>query len=338
MGNFTQFLQRKDVKLSFKAYFIDALSYMALGLFSSLIIGLIIQQIGSLTGIELLINAGAFAKSVTGASIGVAIAYSLNAPPLVLFSAAAVGFAGNDLGGPAGAYIATIISVELGKMASKETIVDIIVTPIVTIISGVFFAVYIGAAVGEFTVYLGNIIMWATELMPFFMGIVVSVVMGIVLTLPISSAALSIMLNLSGIAAGAACAGCSAHMVGFAVASYRENKVSGLLSQGLGTSMLQMPNIMKNPRIFLPAIFTSAIVGPISTVIFKMENVASGAGMGTSGLVGQFGTLEAMGYSMNTFVAIILVHFVLPAIICFLFSELLRKVQWIKDGDMKITT
>lgn len=336
MSKFTDFLKRKNVNPSFKSYGVDALSYMALGLFSSLIIGLIIKEFGSKLEIETLINIGAFAQKSTGAAIGVAIAYSLNAPPLVLLSAASVGLAGNELGGPATAYLATILATECGKMISKETVIDIIVTPLVCIVSGVVFAIYFGAIVMGFTTYIGNIIMWATELMPFFMGIVVSVVMGIVLTLPISSAALAIMLNLGGITAGAACAGCSAHMIGFAVASYKENKLSGLLSQGLGTSMLQMPNIMKNPRIFIPPILTSAITGPISTVVFKMENIPTGAGMGTSGLVGQFGTLEAMGYNSNTFFAIAVVHFILPAVLTFIFSEIMYKKGFIKENDMKL--
>ncbi len=336
MNKIKEFLVKKNVNISFKTYGIDALSYMSFGLFSSLIIGLIIKEVGTKIDMQVLIDIGTFAMQTTGASIGVAIAYSLNAPPLVLFSSAVVGFAGNSLGGPATAYITCIIGAELGKLISKETVIDIIVTPLVTIISGVFFAIYIGAFVSSFTTYLGSIIMWATELMPFFMGIIVSVIMGIVLTLPISSAALCIMLDLGGLAAGAAVAGCSAQMIGFAVSSYRENKLSGLLSQGIGTSMLQMPNIMKNPKIWIPPILTSAITGPISTVVFKMENIPTGAGMGTSGFVGQFGALTAMGYSVNTYVAILIVHFILPAILCFTFSEIMRKKGWIKFGDMSI--
>ncbi len=330
------FLERKKVKISFKTYGVDALSFMALGLFSSLIIGLIIKEFGTRINIPLLVDVGTFAMSVVGASIGVSIAYSLNAPPLVLFSAAAVGYAGNSLGGPAGAYIASVIATEFGKMISKETVVDIIITPLVTILSGVLVAISLGPVIYSLTTGLGAIIMWATELMPFTMGIVVSAVMGIVLTLPISSAALSIMLELGGITAGAAAAGCSAQMVGFAVCSYRENKLNGLLSQGLGTSMLQMPNILKNPRIWIPPIVASMVTGPLSTVVFKMENIATGAGMGTSGLVGQFGALTAMGYNTNTYIAILVVHFIVPAIVSLLVCELLRKINWIKDNDMKL--
>ncbi len=334
------FLERKNVEVSFKAYCIDALSFMALGLFSSLIIGLIIKEFGAKIGMDILVDIGnyATASQTVGASIGVAIAFALKAPPLVMFSSAVVGSAGNILGGPACAYICCIIGAEFGKMISKETIIDIIVTPLVTIIVGVLSAIYIGSIISSFIVYLGNIIMMATELMPFFMGIVVSVIMGIVLTLPISSAALCIMLELSGLAAGAACAGCSAQMIGFAVCSYRENKLSGLLSQGLGTSMLQMPNIMKNPRIWIPPILASAITGPVSTVIFKMENISTGAGMGTSGFVGQFGALSAMGYNIHTYFAILIVHFILPAILSLIFCEIMRKREMIKFGDMTLRT
>lgn len=337
-NNLKEFLIKKDVQISFKRYGIDALSFMALGLFSSLIIGLIIKEFGSKLGVEMLVTIGTYAMQTTGAAIGVAIAYSLKAPPLVLFSSATVGLAANEVGGPAAAYFAVILACEIGKLISKETIIDIIITPLFTIFAGVTATLLVGTAIAEFTQWLGYIIMWATNLMPFLMGIIVSTVMGIVLTLPISSAALSIMLNLSGLAAGAAAAGCSAQMVGFAVASYRENKLNGLLSQGLGTSMLQMPNIMRNPRIWIPPILASAITGPISTVVFKMENIPTGAGMGTSGLVGQFGALTAMGYNSPTYIAIALVHFILPAILTLIFSEILRKINWIKSGDMELRT
>ncbi len=332
----SKFLQKKEIEISFKRYFVDALSFMALGLFSTLIIGLIISELGSKIGVEELVTIGTYAKSATGAGIGVAIAYALKAPPLVLFSSAVVGLAGNELGGPAAAYISVILGAEFGKLISKSTFIDIIITPVVTIVTGVAVAMYVGPVIGSFMTWLGEVILWATELMPFLMGIIVSVVMGIVLTLPISSAALSIMLGLSGIAAGAAAAGCSAQMVGFAVASYRENKINGLLSQGLGTSMLQMPNIMKNPRIWIPPTLASAITGPISTVVFKMQNIPTGAGMGTSGLVGQFGALSAMGYTNEVYIQIALVHFILPAIFTLIFSEIMRKKGWIKFGDMQL--
>ncbi len=330
------FLKRKGVNISFKSYAIDALSYMALGLFSSLIIGLIIKEFGSKLDIAVLVEIGTYAQSALGAAIGVAIAYSLAAPPLVIFSTATAGIAGNALGGPAGSYVASILATEFGKLVSKETLIDIIITPFVTISVGVITAIYIGPIISTFTNSLGAIIVWATDLMPFTMGIIVSGVMGITLTLPISSAALSIMLGLSGTAAGAAAAGCSAQMVGFAVCSYRENKLNGLLSQGVGTSMLQMPNIMKNPKIWIPPIIASMVTGPLSTVVFHMENTAESAGMGTSGFVGQFGALTAMGYNMHTYISILLVHFLVPAIVALVVCEFLRKINWINSDDMKL--
>ncbi len=331
-----EFLRKKEVEVSFKRYGIDAMSFMALGLFSTLIVGLIIKEFGLKFNVELLVTIGTYAIKTTGPAIGVAIAYSLKAPPLVMFASAVVGLAGYEIGGPAGSYISAIIGAEVGKIVSKETVIDIIITPISTIIVGVLTAMAIGIPISTFMVWLGNVIMWATEQLPFIMGIIVSVVMGITLTLPISSAALSIMLGLSGISAGAAAAGCSAQMVGFAVASYKENKLNGLFSQGFGTSMLQLPNITKNPRIWIPPILTSAITGPLSTVVFKMENIPTGAGMGTAGLVGQFGALSAMGYTIDTYIKIGLVHFIVPAILTLFFSEIMRKKGFIKFGDMKL--
>jgi uncharacterized membrane protein len=254
----------------------------------------------------------------------------------VLFASAATGFVGNQLGGPAGAFIAAVLGAEFGNIVSKETKIDIIVTPVVTIIIGMGAGALIGPPINVFMKATGAFIMWATELLPVPMGIIVSVVMGMVLTAPISSAALGIMLDLGGIAAGAACAGCCANMVGFAVSSYRENKVNGLLSQGLGTSMLQVPNIVKNPRIWIPPIVASAVVGPLSSAVFKMDNIPSGSGMGTSGLVGQFGTLAAMGYSPGVFVKILFVHFLIPAAVSLAVSEFMRKKGWIKLNDMKL--
>ncbi|MDR1664799.1 MAG: PTS sugar transporter subunit IIC, partial [Clostridiales bacterium] len=291
------FLERKNIEISLRRYGVEAMGAMALGLFASLIIGLILEEIGKHTGVLFLQEMGVNAKGAIGYAIGVAVAHGLKAPPLVLFASAATGFAGNKLGGPAGAFIAAVIGAEFGKIVSKETKIDIIVTPVVTIFTGMGVGMLVGPAINGFMKATGSLIMWATELMPVPMGVLVSVVMGMVLTAPISSAALAIMLDLNGIAAGAACAGCCANMVGFAVSSYRENKVNGLLSQGLGTSMLQVPNIVKNPRIWIPPIVASAVVGPISSAVFKMENIPSGAGMGTSGLVGQFGMLTATGYS-----------------------------------------
>ena len=244
--------------------------------------------------------------------------------------------AGATLGGPAGCFVAAVVGAEFGKLVSKETKVDIIVTPVVTILIGIAIAKFVGPGINSFMVALGNLIMKATELRPIPMGIFVSVLMGLALTAPISSAALAIMLKLGGLAAGAATVGCSAQMIGFAVASYRENGWGGLISQGLGTSMLQIPNIVKNPLIWIPPTISSAILGPLATTVFKMENVPAGAGMGTSGLVGQFGTIEAMGASGNVLMEMALLHVILPAILTLLISEFMRKKGWIKFGDMKL--
>jgi hypothetical protein len=344
MKTILAFLRKKDIEITFKRYFVDAMGMMTLGLFASLIIGLIFTEIGGLIrpedanaglGFEL-VRIGGWARGATGYAIGFAVAYALKAPPLVLFAAAGVGFAGNALGGPAGALIAAIVGAEMGKLISKETKVDIIVTPVVTLLAGCAVAMLIGPPIDSFMNATGNLIMWATDLMPVFMGAIVAVVMGMMLTGPLSSAALAIMLGLEGLAAGAAVAGCAANMIGFAVASYRENKISGLLSQGLGTSMLQLPNIMKNPRIWIPPIIASAVVGPVSAAVFAMTNIPAGAGMGTSGLVGQFGTFTAMGYSGAVFFQVGLVHFLLPAVISLIVSEFMRKKGWIKFGDMKL--
>ena len=274
--------------------------------------------------------------------MAVAIGYALRAPQLVLFSLLAVGTAANALGGaggPLAVLIIAIISAEFGKAVSKETKIDIIVTPLVTIIIGSLLSMAIAPFIGKVASSLGAAIMWATEQQPFIMGILVSVIMGMILTLPISSAALSIILNLNGLAAGAATVGCCANMIGFAVASFKENKVGGLLSQGIGTSMLQVPNIMKKPVIWLPAIIASAILGPISTMVFHMTNNPSGAGMGTSGLVGQFMTWQTMSGSENGAILLIkiaLLQFILPAIIAWGVSHIIRKKGIIKEGDMKL--
>ncbi|MCL2840500.1 MAG: PTS sugar transporter subunit IIC [Defluviitaleaceae bacterium] len=333
------FLSRKDISISFKRYAVDAMGAMTLGLFASLIMGLILLEIGRLTGIDLLMTMGSWASGATGFAVGVAVAYGLKAPPLVMFAAAAVGFAGAYVGGPnnvAGAFVAALIGTEFGKLVSKETKIDIIVTPATTLITGMATAMLIGDPIRQVMVGIGSFVMWATDLMPAVMGAVVAVVMGMALTSPISSAAIAIMIGLEGIAAGAAVAGTAANMVGFAVSSYRENKMNGLLSQGLGTSMLQLPNIMKNPRIWIPPIIASAITGAISAGVFRMENIPTGAGMGTSGLVGQFGAITAMGTSPTVFFQIGLVHFMLPAIISFVISEYMRKKEWIKFGDMSL--
>jgi len=361
------FLQKKDVVVSFRRYAIDAMGAMTLGLFASLIMGTILQEIGrrigfnffydigTRIGLDYFINigrhfqynflhqVGVFATGAVGFAMGIGIAYGLKAPPLVMFAAAAVGFAGNGFpgnnfanGGPVGALIATIIAVELGKLVSKETKVDIIVTPAVTLISGVFVALLVGVPISWLMRTIGDFIMWSVDLLPAIMGGIVALVMGMILTSPISSAAIAIALEIEGIAAGAAVAGTAANMIGFAVSSYRDNKVGGLVSQGLGTSMLQLPNIMKNPRIWIPAIVASVFAGVISAAVFGMESTFIGAGMGTSGLVGQFGTLTAMGYTPGVFAQIGLVHFVVPAVVSLAVSEFMRKKGWIKFGDMKI--
>ncbi|WP_026671658.1 PTS transporter subunit IIC [Alkalihalobacterium bogoriense] len=338
------FLAKKGIEFHWRTYFITALSYMALGLFSSLIIGLIIRTIGQipqlgthLPGIaDFLQNMGTLAMGLMGPAIGVAVAYGLKAPRLVVFAAVVSGAAGAELGGPAGAFISAVISAELGKLVSKETKVDIIVTPFVTIFSGFFVATFIGPWIQSGMTSFGNIIMWATEQQPFVMGIIVAVLMGLALTAPISSAAIAIMLELEGVAAGAATVGCASQMIGFAVSSYRENKWSGLIAIGIGTSMLQVPNIVKNPRILLPPTIAGAILAPIATTVFVMTNNPAGAGMGTSGFVGQIMTFTHMGFSWNVFWGVFLLHFIGPAMISFVLSEWFRKLGWIKLGDMKI--
>ena len=330
------FLQRKNIEFSLKRYGIDALGAMALGLFASLIVGLILKVIGEKLGVTLLVECGLKAMAMMGPAIGVAVAYGLQAPPLVLFASTITGMAGAELGGPAGCFVAVVVGAEFGKLVSKETKVDIIVTPMVTIIMGIVTARFVGPGINSFMIALGDLIMKATEMRPIPMGILVSLLMGLALTAPISSAALAIMLNLGGLAAGAATVGCSAQMIGFAVASYRENGWGGLISQGLGTSMLQIPNIVKNPLIWIPPTITSMILGPLATTVLIMENVPAGAGMGTSGLVGQFGTIEAMGASADVFIKMGLLHILLPAVITLLISEFMRKKSWIKFGDMKL--
>ena len=342
-------------------YLIDGLSGMALGLFATLIVGLIIKQIGAGIGGsigEMLLQIGSIAIVTTGAGIGVGVAHKLQAPNLIIYASAVTGmfgaYAGKILSGsvllghavhlvgpgePLSALIAAVVAIEVGRRVYGKTPFDIVITPMVTLISGGLVAILIGPAVGAFMTYLGDIILFATEQQPFSMGILISVFMGIFLTLPISSAAISIILGLKGIAAGAATAGCAAQMVGFAVASYRENKINGLFAQGLGTSMLQMPNIVRNPRIWIPAIVASAITGPIATVLFAMENNPSGGGMGTAGLVGPIMTWNTMIGTeppVLLFIKIVLILFVFPAVIALGVSEWLRRIGWIKAGDMKL--
>lgn len=336
-----KFLKKKGIEMSFQRYGIDVLGSMAMGLFASLLIGTILNTIGTKLYIPFLSEViWPIAKDMTGPAIAVAIAMALKAPNLVIFSSVIVGFAGNKFGGPVGAWIATWISVELGKIVSKETKVDIIVTPAVTIVSGVWLGTFLGPAINSVMIRLGNMIMVATTLRPFWMGMIVSVVVGMVLTLPISSAALCMMLSLAGLAGGAATAGCSAQMIGFAVISFKENGWSGLLAQGIGTSMLQVPNILKNWKIWIPPTLAAAITGPISTMVFRMENIPIGSGMGTSGFVGQIGTVTAMmasGHSsMKIYGGILLIHFILPTVLSLLFYNILKKISWIKDGDLKL--
>lgn len=351
MEKFLAFLKKKNIELSVKRYFIDALGAMAQGLFASLLIGTIVSTIGTQFGIELLVTVGTYAKAAVGPAMAVAIGFALQASPLVLFSLAAVGAAANELGGaggPLAVLVVTIFAAEFGKLVSKETKIDIIVTPFVTIFVGVGLSVWWAPAIGKAASVVGNAIMWATELQPFFMGIIVSVLVGIALTLPISSAAICAALGLTGLAGGAALAGCCAQMVGFAVASFRDNKWGGLVSQGIGTSMLQMGNIVKKPVIWLPAILASAVTGPIATCVFHLEmsGAAISSGMGTCGLVGQIGVytgwisqIEAGSKAAITagdWMGLILVSFVLPGVLAWLFTVLFRKAGIIKDGDMKL--
>lgn len=341
MSKFKSFLKIKDIEISFQRYGLDVLGMMAYGLFASLLVGTILNTIGTQFGFTFLSETvWPIANKATGAAIAVAIAHALKAPPLVLFAATVCGLAGYELGGPVGTLIATLFGVEAGKLISKETVLDIVLTPTTTILVGTVVAVWIGPGISQFLTWVGEMVIYFTTLQPFLMGVLVSVVMGMILTLPISSAALSMMLGLSGLAGGAATAGCCANMIGFAVISFRENGWGGLVAQGLGTSMLQVPNIMKNWKIWIPVIVASAVTGPISTMVFQMQNTPLGSGMGTSGLVGQLTMLAHMsglGANMtNVYVGILLVHFVLPAILALLVDAVLRKIGWIKAGDMAL--
>lgn len=345
-SKFSEFLERKDVIISVKRYGIDALSAMAQGLFASLLIGTIVATLGEQLNINVLVEIGNYAKSGTGSAMAVAIGYALNAPPLVLFSLVAVGSATNSLGGaggPCAVLFIAVITAEIGKMVSKETKIDIIVTPATTIIVGVGMALLVAPSIGDAASSVGYAIMWATELHPFLMGILVSVIVGITLTLPISSAAICAALGLTGITGGAALAGCCAQMVGFAVISFKENGIGGLLSQGIGTSMLQMPNIIKNPFIWISPILTSAITGPIATCFFKLEmnGAAVSSGMGTCGLVGQLGVYTGWvesGDVISAFdwIGLLSVSFILPAIIAYAISLPLRKFGLIGENDLKL--
>ncbi len=358
---FKAFLKKQNIEISFKRYAIDALGAMALGLFASLLIGTIINTIAGLVGLEtqigsILSQIGQFAAKATGAAMAVAIAYSLKAPPLVMFATSAVGLAANELagaGGPLAVLIIVLFAAEFGKLVSKTTKIDIIVTPFVTLFVGIGLTLWWAPAIGKAATSIGSAIIWATEQQPIIMGIVVSVLMGIALTLPISSAAIAAAFGLVGLAGGAAHAGCCAQMVGFAVMSYRENGLGGFLAQGIGTSMLQMPNIVKNPKIWIPPILASAITGPLSTAVFKIEmnGAPISSGMGTSGLVGPIGVLTgwinpseaalshgaaALQATGLDYLYLLLISFLLPAVLTWIFSVVLRKINWIKKDDLKL--
>lgn len=362
MEKIKAFLKRKNIEFSLKRYGIDALGAMAQGLFCSLLIGTIINTIGSQFEIDCLTKpvatisgvdytVGGLAMAMSGAAMALAIAYALKCPPLVMFSMITVGFAANTLGGaggPLAVLFIAIITAEIGKAVSKETKIDILVTPLVTIGVGVFLSWLIAPPIGKGANAVGDLIMWATDLQPLLMGICVSVIVGMALTLPISSAAICAALGLTGLAGGAAVAGCSAQMIGFAVISFKENKWGGLVSQGIGTSMLQMPNIVKNPRIWIAPTLASAITGPIATCIFhlKMNGAAISSGMGTCGLVGQIGVYTGWSNDVNAglkssitafdWTGLILISFVLPAILSLLIHFGVKKLGWVKDGDMKL--
>ena len=360
------FLKRKNIVFSARRYGIEALGAMAQGLFCTLLVGTILNTIGQQFGIGFLkavivtigsgegavnYTIGGLASAMVGPGIALAIGYALQCPPMVLFSLIPVGFAANYLGGaggPLAVYFVAIVAAECGKLVSKETKVDILVTPIVTILAGIGIASIIAAPIGTAAKAVGQAIMWATELRPFLMGVLVSVMMGIALTLPISSAAICASFGLVGLAGGAAVAGCCAQMVGFAVMSFKENRWGGLVAQGIGTSMLQMPNIVKNPKVWIPPILASAITGPLATCLFRLEmnGAAVNSGMGTCGLCGQIGVwtgwvadvANGTKASITGFdwLGLVLICFVLPAILSWIFCEVLRKKGWIKENDLKL--
>ena len=358
-GRVHAYLHKKGVTLSPKAYFVDAMGAMALGLFASLlmatIFGTILKYVpdGNAfhTLLSLLSRYAPATGGATGAVLGVAIAYALKAPALVMFASGVVGLCGNDMAtvitaadgavksvaaGPAGAFLCVLVACEVGKLVSGETKIDIIVTPAVTLTVGMTVAMLVCPAVAYLMYWLGYFINYATTILPFFMGIVISVSVGIILTLPISSAAVCAMIGISGLAGGAAVAGCCAQMVGFAAVSFRENKWGGVVAQGIGTSMLQMGNIIKKPTVWLPVIFASAITGPISTCLFKLECTGVSAGMGTCGLVGPIGVFADMGFTPGSVVGVLTVCILLPAILSLVFSEIMRRLGYIEYGDLKL--
>ena len=356
MNKFREFLKRKNIVFSAKRYGIDALSAMAQGLFCSLLIGTIIKTLGAQLNVAFLVDIGTYAMAISGPAMAVAIGYALQAPPMVLFSLAAVGWAANaegGAGGPLAVLLIAIVAAECGKAVSKETKIDILVTPAVTILIGVALAKLIAPPIGSVANAFGLVIDRATKLQPFWMGIAVSVLVGIALTLPISSAAICSVLSLTGLAGGAAVAGCCAQMVGFAVISFRENRWGGLVSQGLGTSMLQMGNIVKNPRIWIAPTLASAITGPLATCLFKlqMNGAAINSGMGTCGLCGPIGVWTgwvapseaavsrgavAISPTAMDWIGLLLIAIVLPAILSLAINAVVRKLGWVKDGDMKL--
>ena len=366
MEKIRAFLRKKDVVISAQRYGIDALSAMAQGLFCTLLVGTILNTLGTQFHIgfleEVLVTVGKeeaavyyrmgdLASAMVGPAMAAAIGFALKAPPMVLFSLIPVGFATNALGGAGGPLAVLFVAIfasECGKLVSKETKVDLLVTPITTILTGVGLAYLVAAPIGKAAIALGQIIMWATEQEPFLIGIIVSVVVGMALTLPISSAAICQSLGLVGLAGGAAVAGCCAQMVGFAVMSFRENRWGGLVSQGIGTSMLQMSNIVRNPRIWIPPTLASAITGPIATCVFKlqMNGAAVSSGMGTCGFVGQIGVYTGWVNDIAAgtkaaitgfdWLGLILISFVLPAVLSVLFCELMRRKGWIKEGDLTL--
>ena len=362
MDSIRAFLKRKDIEISLKRYGIDALGAMAQGLFCSLLIGTIINAVGTQFNIGFLnatiatvggtdYTVGSLASAMSGPAMAVAIGYALHCPPMVLFSLVTVGMAANALGGaggPLSVLFIAIIASEVGKAVAGETKIDILVTPLVTIGVGMALSAWWAPAIGSAAMMVGDFIMWATELQPFLMGILVSVTVGMALTLPISSAAICAALGLTGLAGGAALAGCCAQMIGFAVMSFKENKIGGLISQGIGTSMLQMPNIIRNPRIWIAPIITSAITGPLSTCVFHLEmnGSAVSSGMGTCGLVGQIGVYTGWvndvasgakaAITAYDWAGLILISFVLPAILCPLINLVCCRLGWVKEGDMKL--
>lgn len=343
---------RQILKKAYKRYLLDAMSAMALGLFASLIIGLILSQFGRIPGLGFLAEFGdvvSASSPVVGAAIGVAVAYGLKSAPLAMFGCAAVGALGYNMGGPVGAYLASVVGAELGSLAAGKTKVDIIVVPVVTIVSGGLIAKWTGPGISRAIAALQDFLEMATTLQPVPMGIIISVVFGLALTAPISSAALAAMIFTVAegetmgtglaLAAGAATVGCCCQMVGFAVSTYRENRMAGLIAQGIGTSMLQVGNILHHPAILIPPTLASAILGPLSTTLFLMKNASASAGMGTSGLVGQFGTWAAMAGSEGAaavLVKMLVLHIALPAVLSLVISEWLRKINWIREGDGKL--